>query len=91
MFEALRAMVRDELRQAPGFVFGQMVEPVGTLNKATFWDGANVAGGIRNLTPYALASGQNGLFVHVGNLQAVAYLQASHVNVGGASPPVVSV
>lgn len=89
--EILRSMVRAELRRSPGFVFGQVAEPVGTLNRAAFYDAVNVADGVRNLTQYDIAAGENGLFVHLGDMQAAGFLQASHVNVGGDSPPIISV
>lgn len=91
MFEVLRQLVREEMAASPAFVIGRIEEPVGAEKSASFRGGANNAVGVRDLQNSKPQPQDNGLFIHLGEMQAVGFWRHSHVSVGGADPPVYSI
>lgn len=91
MFDVLRQLVREEMAASPAFVIGRMEEPVGAQKAASFSGAANNAVGVRLLSDAKPEPLDNGLFIHLGEMRAVGFWRTSHVSVGGADPPVISV
>ena len=91
MYNVLRQLVKDELSARPAFVLGR-VESVNALSgsEASFRGAANNATGVRTLTQ-DMAEGDNGVFIHLGTMQAPMFWQPSNLSVGGSNPPVISV